>query len=264
MSAGVRARCLLLLAACGGAPASYPKITAPCAGDRIGTVTVSGASRAAVAQLAVLEGTLDDPSRTDRIATVALDGLRAQGYPHATLAVTRAAGCFVDLHVAVTLGPRYRIANIAFDTDDGFPARERLAVLEDALGTVNTVGGVYIEYRMLRGIAALERRYHDAGWVDAKVGTPRTDYQGDTLRITIPVTAGRRYRIGHIEAYGAGRAKQQVLDTLGLRAGDYYDGPAVRSAIERTRKALDRWIEVRTNVADDRPEIDLEAIVESM
>src|SRR5207237_2718373 len=133
--------------------ASYPKTTAPCWADRIGSVTVSGAPAAAVAQLAVLEGTLDEPARTDRIAQVALDALRGQGYSRATLAVTRTPGCFVDLHVAVTLGARYRIATIAFDTEDGFPAGERLAVIEDALGTVNTVGGVYIEYRMQRGLA---------------------------------------------------------------------------------------------------------------
>lgn len=223
---------------------------------------MTGAPRAAVAQLTVLEGTLDDPARTERVAAVALGALRTQGYARANLAITRSAGCFVDLRVAVTLGERYKISKIAFETDDGFSARERLAVIEDALGTVNTVGGTYIAYRFQRGLADLERRYHDAGWVEATIGTPRTEYGKDSVAITVPVTAGRRFRIGKVEAYGAGRARQAVLDTLGLRAGDYYDGAKVRSAIERTRKKLDRWVEVRTNIADDRPEVDLDAIVE--
>jgi outer membrane protein assembly factor BamA len=263
----VRARLLSLtvLAACATAPGGYPPVTTPCVFNRVGEVAVTGAPRDAVPGLAVLEGTLDDPERTARIAEVATGALRAQGYARAALAITRRAGCGVDLNVAVTLGPRYRIARIAFDTDDGFPDAGRLAVLEDALGTVNTIGGVYIEYRMKRALAELERRYHDAGWLQARLGAPRTTYDPrGTVAIEIPVTAGHRFRIGSVKAVGASPvAREAVLQTLGLHAGDYYNGPSIRSAIERARHKLARWVELRTNVADDRPEIDLEAIVEA-
>jgi outer membrane protein assembly factor BamA len=263
----VRPRLLALtvLAACRVAPSEYPPVATPCAFNRVGDVTVTGAPRDAVPQLTVLEGTIDDPERTARIAEIATRALRSRGYARATLAVTRQTGCYVDLTVAVTLGPRYQIATIAFETDDDFPNADRLAVIEDALGTVNTIGGVYIEYRMKRALAELERRYHDAGWLEAKLGVPRTTYDpSGTVVVAIPVTAGRRFRIGSVKAVGAGpRARETVLQTLGLHAGDYYDGPSVRTAIERARHRLARWVELRTNIADDRPEIDLEAIVEA-
>jgi outer membrane protein assembly factor BamA len=237
----------------------------PCAFNRVGDVTVTGAPRNAVPELAVLEGTLDDPERTDRIAEIATSALRARGYARATLAITRRAGCRVDLDVTVMLGPRYRIATIAFGTDDAFPSADRLAVIEDALGTVNTIGGVYVEYRMTRALAELERRYRDAGWLEAKLGAPRTTYDpAGTVAVEIPVTAGPRFRIGSVKAVGAGRrAREAVLHSLGLHAGDYYDGPSVRTAIERARHKLARWVELRTNIAGDRPEIDLEAILEA-
>ncbi|HEX7841947.1 MAG TPA: hypothetical protein VF469_30965, partial [Kofleriaceae bacterium] len=182
---------LPLLAACGAAPPGHPPPATPCSLHRVGDVLVTGAPASLVPQLAVLEGTLDDPERTERIARVATDGLRAQGYADAAIAVARRPGCRVDLHVAVALGRRYRIARIAFDTDDAFPAAERLAVIEDALGTVNTVGGVYIEYRMKRALAELERRYHDAGWLDARLGDPRATYDpAGTVAVRIPVIAG--------------------------------------------------------------------------
>lgn len=231
---------------------------------------VRGAPAAAVPQLAVLEGTLDEPERTERVARVATEALHARGYAGAAISVTRHAGCGVELDVAVTLGRRYRIARIAFDTVDGFPGAERLAVLEDALGTVNTVGGVYIEYRMRRALAELERRYHDAGWLEARVGPPRTRYgdageagEAGEVTVEIAVDAGRRYRIGSVRAVGAGPLARTVLQSLGLRAGDYYDGPRIRSAIERARHKLARWVELRTNVAEGRPEIDLEAVLEA-
>jgi len=256
---------LTVLAGCRAAPSGYAPVATPCAFNRVGEVTVTGAPRDAVPQLAVLEGTFDDPERTERIAEIAAGALRARGYARAHLAITRRTGCRIGLNVAVTLGPRFRIATIAFDTDDELPSADRLAVLEDALGTVNTIGGVYIEYRMTRALAELERRYRDAGWLDAKLGAPRTTYDPDgTVAVAIPVTAGRRFRIGSVRAVGAGpRAREAVLQSLGLRAGDYYDGPSVRTAIERARHKLARWVELRTSVADDRPEIDVEAIVET-
>jgi outer membrane protein assembly factor BamA len=258
---------LTLLAACQPVaigPAAPAPIALPCSSHRIGQVAVTGAPREAVAALTVLEGTLDEPDRTERIAGVATDRLRAQGYSRAAIAVSRRPGCRIDLAVAVTLGPRYRIDRITFDTDDAFPDAERRAVLEDALGTVNTVGGVYVEYRMVRALAELERRYRDAGWLQARLGTPRAAYGATgTVSVRVLVTAGRRFRIGSVKAVGVGpRARDAVLQSLGLRAGDYYDGPRIRAAIERARRKLARRVELRTNVADDRPEIDLEAIVE--
>ena len=256
---------LAALASCRVAPSPYPAVATPCAFNRIGEVHVTGAPREAVPQLAVLEGTYDDPDRTQRIAELAASGLRARGYATAAIAIGRRAGCRVELGVAVTLGARYRIARIAFQTDDEFPSADRLAVVEDALGTVNTIGGVYIEYRMTRALAELERRYRDAGWLEARLGAPRTTYSADgEVSVTVPVSAGQRFRIGTVKAVGAGPlARETVLQTLGLRAGDYYDGPSVRTAIERARHKLARWVELRTNVAGNRPEIDVEAIVEA-
>ena len=84
------------------------------------------------------------------------------------------------------------------------------------------------------------------------------------MAVRIPVTAGRRFRIASVRAVGAGwRAREAVLQSLSLHAGDYYDGPRIRSAIERARRTLARRVELRERVADDRPEIDLEAVVEA-
>lgn len=259
-------RCLpvvIAAAACQPAPPAPPSLSRVCMPHRIGVVHVTGAAPQDVPQLAVLEGTIDDPERAARIAGVARGALRARGYADAAIAIARRAGCGVELAVSVELGPRYRIREIAFDTDDEFPPAERLAALEDALGTVNTIGGVYIAYRLTRALAELERRYRDAGWLDARLGPPHATYEpAGTIDIDIPVAAGQRFRIASVRARGAGAgARDTVLHSLGLRAGDYYDGPRIRAAIERARHRLARWVELRTRIADDRAEIDLEATI---
>ena len=215
---------------CGGHDADAPPR------DRIGDVLVSGAKPAAVPQkLGVLEGTHDNPERTDRIIQIATDGLRTAGYAKAQIAVTRQVGCHVDLHVAVTLGPRYKIAPDPLPTPRT-SSRSTTASRSSKTrsGTVNTVGGVYIEYRLVRALRELERRYHDAGWLDAKIDAPQPTYDvAGKVSITVPVTAGPRFRIGNVKAGRClvARTRQTVLETLGLRAG---------SVLRRSRASASR------------------------
>lgn len=253
-----------LLVGCRAAPAPYPPLPAECNQARIGRVVLDGAAVADVAPLAVLEGTFDDRERTARITEVATEMLHVRGYPHARIAVTRHAGCGVELHVAVDRGPRFKIAALAFDTDDRFPEAERMAAVEDALGTVNAPGGAYVADRMQRALAALARRYHDAGWIDAVIDPPQASYDDErgTVAVIVPIHAGPRYRIGSVVAHGGGPAtRAAVVDALGLRGGQWYDAAAVRLGIDRARRRLERRIELRIQVAPDRRTIDVEAVL---
>ncbi len=254
---------LVAIAACGQGLSPRPPIPVACSAERVGKVWIAGAARELVPALAVLEGTLDDPERIERVREVAVEGLRDRGHARASIAITRARGCGIDLLATVTPGPRYRIARITFDTDDELAPSTRLAVLEDALGTVNTIGGVYVEDRLKRALPELRRRYEDAGWVEAAIGAPATRLAADgTASIVIPIEAGRRFKLGVVRAVGGGEVNGEVVDALGLRAGAYYDKTLLRAGIERARRRLDRWIQVRVEIAHERGEIDVEAIVE--
>jgi hypothetical protein len=254
---------VLWLAACGAPQVRPDPVATPCGTERIGTVAVTGAPRGTVPALTVLEGTYDDAARTARIVQAATEALQWRGYAQATIDATRSVACFTDLHVAVTLGPRYRIADIAFATTDDFPQAQRLAAIEDALGTVNTIGGVLIEYRLRRALDVLARRYRDAGWLDAEIGAPVAAYAGTGVHVTIPVTAGPRYRVSLVRAVG-GNAKLRttLLSELGVEPGAWYDGPAIRRALDRARRSLDRRVKLRASAIEDRAEIELEAVLE--
>lgn len=243
--------------------AAYPALAPDCSPTRIGKVTVEGATLADIAPLAVLEGTLDDPARAERIASVATELLQARGYPYAKLQVTRHVACGTELHVTVNTGPRFKIARLAFITEDEFPATERLLAVEDALGTVNAVGGAYLEDRMKKALESLEHRYHEAGWIDASIGAPRASYDvlSNEVTVEIPVKPGPRYRIGRIITHGGSAAdRRAVVEALGLRGGDWYNGPRVRIGINRARHTTDHHVELHYEIADHGI-VDLEARV---
>jgi hypothetical protein len=245
------------------APAVYPPLAQDCSSARIGKVTVDGATLADIAPLAVLEGTLDDPDRSTRIAGVATELLQARGYPYAKLVVTRRVACGTELHVAVHTGPRFKIARLEFQTDDEFPPTERALAVQDALGTVNVVGGAYLADRMTRALAALEHRYHEAGWIDATIGAPKATYDEEHNEVTveIAITAGPRYRIGRIITQGGSAAdRAAVVEALGLRGGDWYNAPRVRIGINRARHTTDHHVELHYEIAEHGI-VDLEASV---
>ncbi len=265
MSRWLRLPLVVVATSCGAVLEPHAPVAAPCTQDRIGTVTVVGTERATVAALAVLEGTLDDVARMDRVARTAAESLRWRGYARAEIAISRERACFTDLTVAVALGPRFEIAAIEFETGDDFPAAERLAVLEDELGRVNTIGGVHIDYRLKRALGDLERRYHDAGWLDAQIGRPRTRYDAEAgeVSIRIPIEPGNRYRIGAIRALGGNSAaRRKVLEELGIEEGAWYDGPIIRRGIARARKRVARGVELRQRIEGDADIIQLEAVVQ--
>jgi outer membrane protein assembly factor BamA len=257
------------LAACHPAPPAYPPLAPTCAADRIGTVTVDGASSTEVAGLTVLEGTHDNPARTARIARQTIEALKSHGYARAKLSITPARGCRVDLHVEVALGPQFKIDEIVFVTNDAFPPAAREAAIEDALGGINTIGGVYSADKLRHALTELTQRYHDAGWLEAKIDDPVAHYDDrrSTISVEIPIEAGRRYKIGQVSASGGEPAtRAAVMQALGLREGDWYDGETLRMGLERVRRKLGprgQDIELRTNVSLKRREIDLEAVVEA-
>lgn len=256
---------VLLMIGCEPAPAvEYPALARDCSAERIGKVLVHGASYADVAPLAVLEGAFDDPERTDRVTQVATELLHVRGYPNARIDVQRNRGCGIELDVAVALGPKFKIDQIAFQTEDNFPDDERIETIADALGTVNAVGGAYVADRMAKALDLLERRYHELGWIDAKVKNPLTSYDEvkGTVSLVIPIDPGERYRIGTIRARGSNtETRQEVLSVLGLRNGDWYDASLVKRRVDRARKHIDRHIELRMEVSADKNTIDIEARV---
>jgi outer membrane protein assembly factor BamA len=241
----------------------YPALAATCSAARVGKVIVVGGNRDDVPQLAVLEGTLDNPERTDRIAAVSAELLRGRGYPRAAVNVSRRQGCGVELVVAVAKGPQFRIASIAFDASDAFPSHARLAAIEDALGTVNSVGGAYVADKLDRALDALAKRYQELGWLDAHIDHPQAtfDNAAGEVHIKIAVHAGKRFRIGNVVVNGGPRrTRAAVIEALGLQGGQWYDATRLREGIVRARREVDDRIEMRMQVNADH--IDLEAIVD--
>jgi outer membrane protein assembly factor BamA len=268
-STTVRARtCLPLfgLIACHSQIAARPPVLETCSRKAVERVTVEGAQAWEVAPLAVLEGTLDDPPRAERVTQVASELLQARGYPWAQIRLVRIKTCGVEIVALVDRGPRFKISKIDFDADDALPPVEHQAAVEDALGTVNAIGGAYVADRMERALDALVHHYHDMGWVEATIDPPVASYddQRGEVSIKVSVHPGQRFKIGSVVAVGGQPAtRDAVIGAIGFYGGEWYDASALRAGVARARREIDHKIQMNLQIAHDRNVVDVEAVVEA-
>ncbi|HEU0034389.1 MAG TPA: hypothetical protein VFQ53_27390 [Kofleriaceae bacterium] len=256
---------LLALVAC-HTPATPRAPGLACAPGRIGKVTVTGAPRSAIAPLAVLEGTLDEPERTTRIVALTEALLHREGYPRAKLAVARHTGCGVELAVTAALGPRFRIARIVFATaDDLDPAvrRDAFAISLDSGRRIQTVGGDYDAGWLETSVRQLATAYKDRGWTNVEIGevAVHEDDATGTVELTVPITPHDRFKIGELRAAPDDPVALAALATIGLRSGDWFDARAVELATDRMRRHVGHRVYLRTTPRDDHHVIDVELAV---
>ncbi len=226
----------LALAACHVRTVDYPPVVGRCDPARIGTVRITGSVRHELRSLIGLEGTFDDLARTDRMVTRTSELLRAQGWVHASLSVTRRTTCNTDLDVMASLGPRFRIAELTFEAVDDFTTSRRQALVARELGAINTVGGVYREHLLVEALGELADDYRAHGWFDVRIDPPRATYDDAqaTVRIRIAIQAGKRYQLRHVTIEGFEPTVDRRLQAeLGLRPGAPYDPILVDAAFDR-------------------------------
>jgi outer membrane protein assembly factor BamA len=201
--------------------------------QRVRGVELDGVTRAQVPTLAVLEGSLDDGARLERMTSGAQGWLRDHGYLHAELVANRRADCGgIVVHVTGKLGQRYTLARISIH---GSGVEIGSGELETELGRVNAVGGVLQMAGLESTLASILDRNIDAGFFEATYQPMviHTNDKSGTLTVDVTFKAGQRYRMGELQIDGGTPAMRAVaLAELRPLRGQWYDARRVRIARE--------------------------------
>jgi outer membrane protein insertion porin family len=208
-----------------------------------------------------------DPVKVNSAKRVIRELLAGKGYPNATITerVEEVSATSVAVTFNVEQGRRSRIVDIQFEGNEVFRDGE----LRNALQLVKETGLIsrfqgqdILDLRKLQyDLQKNVREYmFSKGYFQARIGDPqveglgvrRTDFiplitlplplissKDDTLRIIIPVTEGKLYRVGDIKVEGNSIfSEQQILAGLGLKKGEVADGQRLRKALfEDLKKA---------------------------
>ncbi len=201
-----------------------------------------------------------DPVKTQSAKRVLREMLAAKGYPNAT--VTHEEEAVSATSIAITFnisqGYRSRIVEIDFEGNQKFKDGELRNALElvKETGLISRVKGMDIldmrklEYDLQKNVRAY---MWSKGYFQARIGEPEVEGLGykrtgfpivkafpiplltskdDTLRIKVPITEGKVYRVGELKVEGNSIFSEQlILAFVGLKKGEVADGKRLQDAV---------------------------------
>ena len=208
-----------------------------------------------------------DPVKSRQAIRVLRELLASKGYPNAKVDVSEeeVSATSIALNFAIDQGPRSRIIEIDFTGNEHFKDGELRGALQlvKETGLISRFKGQDIldlrklEYDLDRNVLSYIR---SKGYLQARIGDPevvglgvkRTDFlplitlpipllssKDDTLKIVVPITEGKIFRVGELKVEGNSIfSEQQILNFIGLKKGEVVDGKRLRDAIyDDLRKA---------------------------
>ena len=202
-----------------------------------------------------------DPVKARNATRILRELLAGKGYPNAKVTVQEDEVSATSIAVTFNIeqGYRSRIIEIDFEGNEHFKDRElrNALVLVKETGLISRVKGMDIldvrklQYDLQKNV----RSYmFSKGYFQARIGEPvvvglgykRTGLlpivsnfplplitsMDDTLKITVPVTEGKVYRVGELKVEGNSIfSEQQILGYVGLKKGEIADGKRLQDAV---------------------------------
>ncbi|MEO8573654.1 MAG: outer membrane protein assembly factor BamA [Pyrinomonadaceae bacterium] len=201
-----------------------------------------------------------DPVKARNATRILRELLAAKGFPNATVDIKEEEVSATSIAVTfdVDQGNRSRIVEIQFEGNEHFSDSELRAALQLVKETgpiTRFKGSDILDLRKLQyDLQKNVRSYmFSKGYFQARLGDPvveglglkRTDFiplitlplpfissKDDTLRITVPVTEGKIFRVGELKVEGNSIfSEQQILAYVGLRSGQIADGKRLQDAV---------------------------------
>ena len=201
-----------------------------------------------------------DPVKARNATRILRELLAAKGFPNAKVNVKEEEVSATSIAVTFEIdqGNRSRIVDIEFEGNEHFKDSE----LRNALQLVKETG--LISRFKGEDILNLEKLQYDLqknvksymfskGYFQARIGEPQVVGLGykrtglpvigslplpmisskdDTLKIIVPITEGKVYRVGDIKVEGNSIfSEQQILAAVGLKKGDIADGKRLQDAV---------------------------------
>lgn len=208
-----------------------------------------------------------DPVKARNARRILREMLASKGYPNAKIEVVEeeVSAISIALTFDIDQGRRSRIVKIDFEGNENFKDGELRAQLQlvQETGLISRFKGQDIldlrklEYDLQKNV----REYmFSKGYFQARIGEPQVEGLGykrtgfpilrlfplplvtskdDTLKITVPVTEGKVFRVGEVTIEGNSIfSEQQIAAIIGVKEGEIADGKRLRKALFEDLKKI--------------------------
>jgi outer membrane protein insertion porin family len=211
-------------------------------------------------RIGVSKENIFDPVKVENAKRVIKELLAARGKPNATVEYRRdeVSATSTAIIFEVKEGARVRVVDIQFEGNEVFSdgkLRSQMAYVKEA-GLISRFRGQDILDREKLEVDLRRVQFYmrSKGYLQARTGEPRVEGIGrrrtgfflplpflsstdEGLRVTIPVSEGRLYRIGTIKIEGNSIFSEQVIQAVvGLKPGDVANGERIGKALQEDLK----------------------------
>lgn len=208
-----------------------------------------------------------DPVKSRAAIRTLRELLAAKGYPNATITVEedQVSATSIALTFDIDQGHRSRIVEIDFEGNQNFSDSELRGALElvKETGLISRFKGMDILHldKLQHDLQRNVRSYMwSKGYFQARIGEPevvglgykRTGFpilrafplplvtsMDDTLKVVVPITEGKVFRVGELQVEGNSIfSEQQILGFVGLKKGEVADGKRLQDAVYEDLKKV--------------------------
>ena len=203
-----------------------------------------------------------DPVKARNAVRVIKELLATHGHPNATVEIREdeVSATSTAITFVVKEGDKVRIVDIQFEGNQIFSdgkLRSQLKLVKES-GLISRFRGQDIldRAKLEYDLNNVRNYMRSKGYLQARTGEPRVEGLGrrrtgfflplpflsstdEALRVIVPVTEGKLYRIGEIKIEGNSIfSEQAIASVIGLKQGDVADGKRISDALFKSLKNL--------------------------
>jgi outer membrane protein insertion porin family len=193
-----------------------------------------------------------DPGTIRRVAGIVRELYAEKGYQYAEvkpeIVEVEGGPKLVNLTFNIDEGPQVKIGDVEFignqAVGDGKLGKKMKENKARGMLSFITGGGTYREDKFGEDAEKVIEYYRDHGYIAARVGQPELKVLEDEkdgrtrwVQLRIPVTEGKRYKVGNFTFDGNSIVKSEALRTLfKLREGETYSEKQIKKGLEKARE----------------------------
>ena len=193
-----------------------------------------------------------DPGLIRRVSGVVREVYAEKGYQFAEVKpeIKEVAGGpkLVNVTFHITEGPKVKIRDVEFVGNSAIKDRALGRRMKENKGrgffSFVMRGGTYKEDKFEEDADKIVEHYRDRGYIGIRVGQPDLKIVEDSkdsktrwVQLRIPITEGRRYRVGKVDFDGNKIVKSEALRPLfKIDEGDVYSEKKIRKGFEKAKE----------------------------
>ena len=213
-------------------------------------------------RIGISKESIFDPVKARNAMRAIKELLASNGHPNATIEIREdeVSSTSIAITFVVNEGDKVRIVEIQFEDNSVFSdgtLRSQLKLVKES-GLISRFRGQDIldRAKLDYDLNNVRNYMRSKGYLQARIGEPRVEGLGkrrtgfflpvpflsstdETLRVIVPVTEGKLYRIGDIKIEGNSIFSEQAIQSvIGLKKGDVADGKRISEALFESLKKL--------------------------